>query len=151
LNKQQKIIKQDERSRGISLIEALISMAILSIVIVSLLSGFAQNQMITQRSGHRNAAIMLAESQMENLLKFSSTQLATENFVEYVIVKNNRFEFTQIDPKAKNQFRRTTKITKDLMQQVATIQVIVDYGAAGDPAKLHYPFNVELITRRTIK
>jgi Tfp pilus assembly protein PilV len=148
--------KNKKINKGSSLVEALISMAIISFVIVSILSGFSQQQADTSRNTDKNMAIMLAEMRMEELLKFPSGQLKEETFVDYVVLKSNGFRvYGEKDsvPNELRQFRRTTEITReDLLQQLATIRVTVDYSARKGPGTdMIYPFRVELISRRSLK
>jgi Tfp pilus assembly protein PilV len=144
--------------KGGSLVEALISIAIISFVIVSILSGFAQQQADTSRNTDYNMAVMLAEMRMEELLKFPSGQLAQVTFVDYIVLKSNGFKVygeTDEVPNELRQFRRTTTITReDLLQQLATIRVTVEYSARKKSVKdntLIYPFRVELTSRRSLK
>jgi hypothetical protein len=147
-----------KRNKGGTLVEALISIAIISFVIVSILSGFSQQQADTNRNTDRNMAVMLAEMRMEELLKFPSGQLVQETFVDYVVLKPNGFvvygEGVQA-PKELRQFRRTAAITReDLLQQLATIRVTVDYGAMRKKigsSDLIYPYSVQLTSRRSLK
>ena len=64
--------KNKKINRGGSLVEALVSVAIISFVVVSILSGFAQQQADTNRNTDKNMAVMLAEMRMEEMLKFVS-------------------------------------------------------------------------------
>jgi len=153
-----KKINNTKRNRGGTLVEALISLAIISFVIVSILSGFSQQQTDTSRNTDRNMAVMLAEMRMEELMKFPSGQLVQETFVDYVVLKPNGFvvygEGVQA-PKEVRQFRRTAAITReDLLQQLATIRVTVDYGAMKKKkgsSDLIYPYSVQLTSRRSLK
>lgn len=148
--------KNKKINKGGSLVEALISIAIISFVIVSILSGFTQQQANTSRNTDYNMAVMLAEMRMEELLKFPSGQLAQETFVDYIVLKPNGFEVydeTKPVPSELRQFRRTAAITReDLLQQLATIRVTVEYSAReGTGTHMIYPFRVELTSRRSLK
>ncbi|UCH92430.1 MAG: prepilin-type N-terminal cleavage/methylation domain-containing protein [Candidatus Aminicenantes bacterium] len=142
-------------NKGGTLVEALISMAILSFVFVSILSGFSFQQMDTKRNTDKNMAIMLAEMRMEELMKFPSTQLIEETFVDYFVPKPNGYEYYGEDaaiPNELKQFRRTATITReDILQQLATIRVLVEYGAMKGKGGLIYPYRIELTTRRSLK
>jgi type II secretory pathway pseudopilin PulG len=148
--------KNKKINKGGTLVEALISIAIISFVIVSILSGFAQQQADTSRNTDKNMAVMLAEMRMEELLKFPSESLSIETFVDYVVLKPNGYVvYGEEDsiPNELRQFRRTATITKeDLLQQLATIQVTVDYGASkGSGSDMNYPYSVQLTSRRSLK
>ena len=148
--------KNKKINKGGSLVEALISVAILSFVVVSILSGFAQQQADTNRNTDKNMAVMLAEMRMEELLKFPSDSLLIEAFVDYVVLKPNGYiVYGEGDtvPNELRQFRRTATITKeDLLQQLATIRVTVEYNARkGAGTDVIYPFRVELTSRRSLK
>lgn len=148
-------IKIKKKDKGGSLIEALISIGIISFVIVSILSGFAQQQSDTRRNTDKNMAVMLAEMRMEELLKFPSTRLVEEAFVDYIVPAYNGFTvYGQGDevPSEPQQFRRTATITKeDTLGQIATIRVVVDYGAVIDGSKVTYPYSIQFTTRRSLK
>lgn len=149
--------KNKKINKGSSLVEALISMAIISFVIVSILSGFAQQQADTSRNTDKNMAVMLAEMRMEELLKFPSDQLVEKTYVDYIVLKSYGFKVYDgekyLDPKELRQLRRTTEIVReDLLQQLATIRVTVEYGARkGAGSDMIYPFRVELNSRRSLK
>jgi type II secretory pathway pseudopilin PulG len=143
-------------NKGGSLVEALVSIAIISFVIVSILSGFAQQQADTNRNTDKNMAVMLAEERMEELIKFPSERLLIETFVDYVVPKANGVEvYGEGDsvPSQLRQFRRTVTITKDdVLQQLATIRVTVEYGATrGNSTEMYYPYRIELTSRRSLK
>lgn len=143
--------------KGISIVEALISVAIIGFVVISILAAISQQQATTKQTADKSVAVLLAELRMEELFKFPSRQLAIEEYTDYVVYKGHGFEVydeSQGDPRVEKQFRRTTKITKDLLQQVATIRVEVDYGAVfmdSSGSKMRYPSKVVLVSRRTIK
>lgn len=148
--------KNKRINKGSSLIEALISIGIISFVIVSILNGFAQQQVNTSGNTDHNMAVMLAEMRMEELLKFPSGNLVAETFVDYIVPKPNGFDvYGEEDsiPSELRQFRRTATITReDLLQQMATIKVTVEYSARkGTGSEMYYPFRVELTSRRSLK
>lgn len=153
INKKKKILI---RSKGSTLVEALISTAILSFVIVSILGAVSQQQMTTRNTSDKNIAVFLAESRLEELLKLPANQLQPETFVDYAVQKTNpsgssynyNFDFISEDedpPDELRQFRRTTNIIIDDLGEMADITVTVDYGRT----KNIYPFSVELTARRT--
>jgi type II secretory pathway pseudopilin PulG len=149
LKNKKKKIKPD--NKGASLVEALLSVAILSFVIVSILSGFSQQQMTTRNTAARNVAVRLAEMKMEEILKFPTPQLTEETFRDYVIAKGNGFEVfdeaTAGDPNEQKQYRRTCEVDIDMLGQIATISVTVDYPLTGTV----YPSRVQLRTKRGVK
>lgn len=138
---------KNKKNKGSTLVEALISTAILAFVIVTILGAFSQQQMATRKNADKNAAILLAEQRMEELLKFRSEQLTEEMYRDYAVYRSDKFQYFDSDPNKKNQFRRTTTISMDLLQQVATIRVEVEYGMKDGG----YPFRVVLSTRRGSK
>ena len=148
--------KNKKINKGGTLIEALISIGLISFVIVSILNGFAQQQVNTSGNTDHNMAVMLAEMRMEELMKFPSGQLVEETFVDYIVLRPNGFDvYGEGDevPSELRQFRRTAAITReDLLQQLATIRVTVDYSARrGTGDDMFYPFRVELTSRRSLK
>jgi type II secretory pathway pseudopilin PulG len=141
---------------GSSLIEALISLALISFVVVSIMSGVSQQQVTNQNNTDKNSAIMLAEMRLEELGKFNADQLAEEVFVDHIIAKDNGFEVFGEGvqpPNVEKLFRRTTTVSKDLLQQVAIIRVEVEYGAYFVDkygSELIYPAQVAITTRRAL-
>ncbi len=142
---------QYENKKGFTIVEALIAMAILAFVIVTILGGFSQQQVATRKTASKNTAIILAEMRLEELLKFASSQLiaagATQVTTDFIISRGNVFEYYAADQEDMDQFRRTTRLQGDLMGDVATIQVMVEYGRTrlGD-----YSFRIVLGTRRSL-
>ena len=84
--------KNKKINKGGTLIEALISIGLISFVIVSILNGFAQQQVNTSGNTDHNMAVMLAEMRMEELMKFPSGQLVEETFVDYIVLRPNGFD-----------------------------------------------------------
>ncbi len=150
-------VKKNDMNKGTSIVEALISVAIIGFVVISILAAISQQQATTKQTTDKNVAVLLAEMRMEELFKFPSRQLSIEEYTDYIIFKGNGFEVYdqgQGDPRVEKQFRRTTKITKDLLQQVATIRVEVEYGAIfmdSSGSELKYPSRIVLTSRRTTK
>ncbi len=71
-----------KKTNGFTLVEALLAMTIVIFVVVGILSGFTQ-QMVTNRyAGAKNMAISLAESKMEEYLKYPASQMPPAN-IEY--------------------------------------------------------------------
>jgi hypothetical protein len=133
------------------LIEALISVGLLSFVVVSILGGFSQQQANTRTTSARNIAIRLAEIRIEDLLKFPTSQLTQETYRDYVISNDNGFqvydEAADGNPNEQKQYRRTTQIVLDMLGQIATIRVTVEFPLVGAV----YPFSVTMTTKRGIK
>lgn len=142
--------------------EALVAMAILAFVIVTILGGFSQQQVATRKTATKNTALILAEMRLEELLKFPASQLVapgvTQVTTDFIISRNNTFQYFDDDPgdmsdpgkptrAQMDQFRRTTRIQGDLLGDVATIQVMVEYGrtVAGE-----YAFRVVMASRRSL-
>jgi prepilin-type N-terminal cleavage/methylation domain-containing protein len=134
-------------NKGFSLVEALISMAILSFVIVNILGGFSFQQMSSRKDAEKNMAILLADMRMQDLDKFYSNQLTPGVTTEFIVHKGKNFQvYSEADnPHDQDQFRRTTIIAPvDLLGNVMIIRVMVEYGLKND----QYPFRVVLSTRR---
>ena len=119
-------------------------MTIVIFVVVSILSGFTQ-QMVTNRFAQsKNVAITLAESKIEDYLKFPAAQMPAGS-VDYIVEKNKSLVFSTSDPDIDDQYRRTVTITPHPMfPGIIQISVIVEYGKSGT----HYPFRVALSTSR---
>lgn len=127
--------------KGFTLVEALVAMTIVIFVVVSILSGFTQ-QMVTNRfAGSKNIAINLAESKIEDYLKFPASQMPAGS-VDYVVEINKRMVVYTADPNAENQYRRTTQVTAD--STMNTVRVTVEYGKHG----ARYPFRVVLTSMK---
>jgi len=144
-----------KNNKGSTLIEALIAAAIIGFVVVSILAAISQQQTTTQNTMDKNTAVMLTQLRLEEMMKFSAQQLAEETFIDWIIVKNYGFEVytaAQGNPNQERQFQRTTEITLDLLQKLATIRVTVEYGSYFKLASnvLVYPTRVVLTTRRSV-
>ena len=127
--------------KGFTLVEALVAMTIVIFVVVSILSGFTQ-QMVTNRfAGSKNVAITLAESKIEDYLKFPASQMPAGS-VDWVVEINKRMVVYQADPNAEDQYRRTTQVTAD--GTMNTVRVTVEYGKHG----ARYPFRVVLTSMK---
>jgi hypothetical protein len=163
-----KLKTKKKQKKGSSLVEALISVAIISFVVVSILSGFTQQQADTRRNSDKNTAVMLAEQGMEEIIKFPYDQLVEEVYVNYFVPKPNGYDFYAEDddpPNQLRQFRRTVEIDKgegivsgvgspkgDFVKKLAVITVTVEYGAQKKSvaeSTLIYPYQVQLISRRS--
>jgi hypothetical protein len=112
--------------------------------------------MVSRKYTEKNTAVILAEMKLEELLKFSGTQLSLEDYnlkgdvVDYITLNNGKFEYSDVEPNEVKQFRRTTRVVIDPLTTMATIRVRVDYGRAkaGVTAAYSYPFQISLVTRR---
>jgi len=130
-----------KNTKGFTLVEALLAMAIVIFVVVSILSGFTQ-QMVTNRyAGAKNIAITLAESRLEDYLKFPASQMPA-SATDYVVEHNKRLVFSTVDPGQANQYRRSVQVVST--GTMSTVTVTVDYGRHGG----RYPFRVRLSSRR---
>ena len=133
--------------RGFSLIEALVALGIISFVLISILSGFTRQQQITANTTAKNMAVFLAESKLEEMLKFpdSTLTLSAGQTTDYIeLARNFMKDPVSIDPQKANQFRRITTITS--AGDFVAVEVRVDYPFA----KSHntYPFRVILRSNR---
>lgn len=140
-------MKNKENTTGFTLVEALIAMAILSFIIVTILSGFTHQKMATRKVADKNLALGLAEMKMQELQKFSATQLTPGITTDWIIHRDGLFKVFLSDPNDVDQFRRTTAIAVEpgnVLQQKMVIQVMVEYGKD----KNTYPFRVVLSTKR---
>lgn len=138
-----------ENKKGFTIVEALVAMAILAFVIVTILGGFSQQQVATRKTASKNTALILAEMRLEELLKFNSSQLVpagtTQVTSDFIISRGNTFEYFDDDPEDMDQFRRTTRLQGDLLGEVATIQVMVEYGRTRQGG---YAFRIVMGARR---
>jgi type II secretory pathway pseudopilin PulG len=130
-----------KNTKGFTLVEAMLAMAIVIFVVVSILSGFTQQMVSNRYAGAKNIAITLAESRIEDYLKFPASQMPVGS-VDYVVEKNKRLVFYAADPNQEGQYRRTTIITDT--GTMDTVRVTVDYGRR----RGRYPFHVVLSSRR---
>jgi hypothetical protein len=119
-------------------------MTIVIFVVVSILSGFTQQMVINRFAQSKNVAITLAESKIEQYLKFPASQMPA-NSVDYVVERNKRLVVYTVDPDAVNQYRRTTVVSADpVFPTMNQIRVTVEYGKRG----VIYPFRVALTSAR---
>lgn len=145
--------QRHQLQKGTSLIELMIAMAILAFVLVSVLTAFSQVQVNSLNILDKNAALMIAETRLEELSKFPANHLFTSVTVDYAYFKANGFYYLTANKELPRQFRRTVTITKDLLQQTATITVLVEYGyqrKSSTDKTMVYPFRLQLSTRRTL-
>jgi type II secretory pathway pseudopilin PulG len=132
-----------KRTNGFTLVEALLAMAIVLFVVVSILAGFTQ-QMVTNRyAGSKNIAVSLAEARLEEYLKFPSSQMPA-GAVDYVVEEGRNLVVYAGDPGKEEQYRRTVTITPNALGSMSTVNVRVEYGRSGG----RYPFQVSLSSQR---
>jgi hypothetical protein len=131
--------------KGLSIIEVLISIVILGFVLLSIVTGITQQQLITRTTFSKTTALTIAENHLEDLLKFPGSSLAPGITIDYVLPKQNRFEVLTQEPVLKHGaiYRRTTKIENS--GDLTTISVEVEYGAGRG---LQYPLSVILKSQR---
>ena len=122
-------------------------MAIISFLVVTILSGFSAQSLATRKVAEKNIAIAVADLKMQELHKFNSGQLTPGITTEWVTHRDGMFKVFQSDPDSQGQLRRITSIAKeqgDVLGQKMVIQVMVEYGKTGNS----YPFRVVLSTKR---
>lgn len=161
INRIRRGLHAKRHARGSSLLETLISVTLLALILVSILSGFAQQQASTRKNTDKNAAIILGEARLEELIKFPADQLQAETYVDYVVQGLNKYEVydeNAVPPTKVRQFRRTTTISLDPKGQLAYIRVVVEYGqtsrnrsATDNAGRWVYPYQVGFSTRRMLK
>ena len=135
------------KQNGFTLIETLIGITILGFVVVTVLAAFSQVQMNTSTVGDKNLAAVLAESKIEELLKFPGSELtaSTTPTIDYAVRTGDSFYVQSSDPKLTKQFRRSTLVTEN--GNFHDIQVTVEYGRVSAKA-VNYPFRVTFNSRR---
>ena len=122
-----------KNTKGFTLVEALLAMTIVIFVVVSILSGFTQ-QMVTNRYAQsKNVAITLAESKIEDYLKFPASQMPAGS-VDYIVERNKSLVFYTSDPDVDDQYRRTAEVISDFSMNI--VRVTVEYGKRGDALPL---------------
>lgn len=127
--------------KGFTLVEALVAMTIVIFVVVSILSGFTQ-QMVTNRfAGSKNVAINLAESKIEEYLKFPGSQISTGTIVDFLVERNKRLVPTT-DSNLEDLYKRTAAVND--VGTMKEIRVTVEYGKHG----ARYPFRVVLTSMK---
>lgn len=150
-------MKTKKKSKGFSLVEALVGMAIIGFVIVTILGAFSHQKIITRKNAEKNVAVRVADQKMQELLQFSSEQL--ENYavsqstpglvVDYIVPKDGDLKYLEQGNEDPYQMRRLVYIETDLLGEIATINVMVEYGRTRTKVSTDsYPFRVTLSTRR---
>jgi type II secretory pathway pseudopilin PulG len=133
-----------KNTRGFTLVEALLAMAIVLFVVVSILSGFTQQMVSNRYAGAKHIAISLAEAKIEKYLKFPASQMPADS-VDYVVEQNRKLVVSTVDPDREDQYRRTTVVTPSPdLAAMNVIRVTVEYGRHAG----RYPFRVVLSSQR---
>jgi type II secretory pathway pseudopilin PulG len=132
-----------KNTKGFTLVEALLAMTIVIFVVVSILSGFTQQMVSNRFAQAKNVAITLAESRIEDYLKFPGSQMPA-NSVDYVIERGKRYIVSGANPNLMNQYRRTATVTSIPTTNIFEVRVTVEYGMRNG----RYPFRVSLASQR---
>ena len=132
-----------KKNNGFTLVEALMAMTIVIFIVVSILSGFTQQMVTNRNSGAKNIAITLAESKIEDYLKFPASQMQASS-VDYVVDRGKQLVVLTVDPDENNQYRRTAQVIAIPSTNMSEIRVTVEYGKHGN----RYPFLVTLSSTR---
>ncbi len=137
-----------KRTNGFTLVEALLAMAIVLFVVVSILTGFTQ-QMVTNRyASNKNVAVSLAEARLEEYLKFPASHMPA-GAVDYVVEEGRNLVVYASDPGKDDQYRRTVTVTPNAFGTMDVVNVTVEYGkkilmSLG----YRHPFRVTLSSQR---
>ncbi len=134
---------------GFSMMEALIAVGIMGFVIMSILTGFSQQKIQTQKNYTRSIAVSLSEAKMDELLNYTATELNAKISsgeiinpgVDYIVLSKDDISIEDSDPSTEfAEMRRTTTLTQN--GTFLEIEVVVEYGRVkgGDS----YPFMVYL-------
>ncbi len=146
----------NKSNEGFSLVEGLIGMVIIAFVLISILSTLTHQHMTARRDADKNVAIMLAEEQFQEMIKFHAQELTEyakslkdEGYLEeFIIHKKDEFAYFERDQEQTNQFKRTTIFETDQFSEFVTIKVMVEYGKRSGMKS--FPFRVTLTTGRTL-
>lgn len=136
----------------------MVCVAILGFVIVTILGTFSHQQMVTRKLNDKNAAVRMADAKLQELLKFNPLQLRAYAIglpnrgvdEEYLYEEKGTFIVSKGNPMNPNQFRRIVLVEPDIVGQIATISVMVQYKLDGEPETNRYAFRVMVSARRTI-
>jgi len=129
-------------NKGSTLMEILLSIALVAFVLVAVLTGFTQQQVSTQKNFSKNLAVTLAEDVLEQTIKFPAAQILPGTTVEYIVPTGGTYTVHDSEPSHPDRLRRTTTITA--AGNLVDVSVRVDYGYT----RGQYPFSVTLSTRR---
>ena len=145
------------KNKGFSLIEGLIALLIIGFVVLAILSGFSAQLRTNRKTREKNIALALAEDRIEEVLKYSKTQLTNMGVIGSTIVEDFSAP-TSNDPFTHNiyknsidyrKMKRTTVITQNpTSPELLDIRVMVEYGKLGKDANVRYPYRVVLTTTR---
>jgi len=122
--------------------EILLSVALVAFVVTAVLTGFTQQQVSTQKNFSKNFAVTLAETSLEENIKFPASQLVAGTTVDYIVPTGGTYTIHTSEPAHPDRLRRTVTIAAagDLMEVTAR----VDYGFT----RGQYPFSITLSTQR---
>jgi type II secretory pathway pseudopilin PulG len=132
-----------KKCEGFTLIETLLALGIMGFLVMTILSGFTQQQLMNKNTSSKNIAISLAESKLEELMKFPASYLTIGASTDYVVVKQNSFQSHLTEQDAANEFKRTWDI--NLEGTLMEIKITVEYGTKKGGS---YPFKITLTTQR---
>jgi len=145
-----------KNKNGFSLIEALIAVAIVAFVVLSIMSGFSSMLYTNQKTRSKTVAIALAEDRIEEIFTLSANQIINGGLVGETV---EDFSETQsgVVEEFKNyrgyfEFRRITNISQNPTNpEMLNIDVTVEYGKVEDHSgNIIYPFRVILSTQKGI-
>lgn len=133
-----------KKTNGFTLVEALLAMTIVIFVVVTILTGFTQQMVSNRYAQSKNVAITLAESKLEDYMKFPASQMPAAS-VDYLVERNKKMVVYSTDPNVDDQYRRTTTVSPDPANfMISEVRVMVEYGKRGD----RYPFRVILTSEK---
>ena len=135
--------KLKNHNSGFSLIETLVALGVMGFIVLTILNGFAQQQLRNRNTSSKNIAISLAETKMEELFKFPSTHLTIGTTTDYIVAGKNSYQITSDPPDVANEFKRTWSIS--LNGSLMQINIDVEYGKKLDSS---YPFKISLTSQR---
>jgi type II secretion system protein I len=132
------------KNKGFSLIEALVALGILGFVVISILSGFSAQLRTNKKTREKGIAISLAEDRIEEILKFSRTQIDNMGIIGTPLIETFKNHISS----DYRTMRRTTEITYNTNPELLDIKVTVEYGRIGKQGSYRYPYKVSLETTR---
>ncbi len=160
MKRQNKISNRSKRSaKGFSVIEAIVGVTILAFVLMTIISALIHQRTSTKKTSSKNIAITLADMKLQEMMQYSAEQLEIfvqepthlNRVVEYITYSNGQYVVADELQNDQNSFRRSTWVELDLLGELATIQVVVDYGPLRRDSKgtlSDWPFKVGLSTKR---
>lgn len=142
--------------KGSMLVEALVSVVVISFVMISVFGVMTDQQVRNKQSGDKNIALFLAEQRMEEILKFPVEQMEDKAFTDYIYVnartKKIIYDASGTSLNEAKQFRRTSNVLIDPFDGLATVEVRVEYGPRGEEfsrPESEYAYEVFLHARRS--